>query len=85
MNQLHKTLELKILDCWNSSQVHYPYLSIAAVQLLCISTTSCGVEQSFSLMHNLQQSNRSSMREDTLHMEMVMYFNKDVEGHFDNY
>ena len=33
-------------------------------------------------MHNLQQPNRSSMREDTLHMEMVMYFNKDVEGHY---
>ena len=77
--------ELKILDYWNSSQVHYPYLSIAAVQLLCISTTSCDVERSFSLMHNLQQPNQSSMREDTLHMEIVMYFNKDVEGHFDNY
>ena len=63
--------ELKILDYWNSSQVHYPYLSIAPVQLLCI---SCDVERSFSLMHNLQQPNRSLMREDTLHMEMVMYF-----------
>ena len=36
--------ELKILDYWNSSQVHYPYLSIAAVQRLCICTTSCDVE-----------------------------------------
>lgn len=66
--------EMKILDYWLGVQVLYPYLSAAAIQLLCISTGSCDVERSFSLMHNILTSKRSSMSEHTLRMEMVMYF-----------
>ena len=55
-------------------QVLYPHLSHGALQLLSISTGSCDVERSFSLMCNIQQPNQLSMRENTLCMEMVLHF-----------
>ena len=78
-------LELEILEYWKGMQVLYPCLSLAALQLLSISTGSCDVERSFSLMRNIQQPNRASMHADTLCMEMVLHFNKDIESHFANY
>ena len=78
-------LEVFILDYWKGLETLYPNLSPAVTELLSISTGSCDVECSFSMMKAVQQPNRSLMTENTLRMEMVLYFNKDLDHDFDNY
>ena len=78
-------LEVFILDYWKGLEILYPNLSSAVTELLSISTGSCDVERSFSMMKAVQQPNRSLMTENTLRMEMVLYFNKDLDHDFDNY
>ena len=69
--------EVQIMDYWKGLQVLYPNLSSAVTQLLSISTGSCDVERSFSLMRNVQQPNQSNMTVNTLCMEMTLYYNKE--------
>jgi hypothetical protein len=78
-------LEVDIMEYWKGLQILYPTLSTTATQLLSVSTGSCDVERSFSMMRNVQCPNRSSMKEDTLRMETILYFNKDIHQYLDNY
>uniref|UniRef100_A0A1X7V8L2 HAT C-terminal dimerisation domain-containing protein n=1 Tax=Amphimedon queenslandica TaxID=400682 RepID=A0A1X7V8L2_AMPQE len=71
------------MDYRKEKKILYPNLYDAAVQLLSISTGSCDVERSFSLMRNVQQPNQSCMSEKTLCMELTIYYNKDLDQSFD--
>ena len=61
---------------------NYPNLSDVVLQLLCLPNGSADVERSFSKLRKLQDPTRSSMSENTLRMQMTLYVNQDLEGHF---
>lgn len=77
--------EITIIQYWHSAAQAYPHLSQAALHLLCISTGSVDVERSFSKLKKIQHPTRSSMSADTLRMQMTLYFNQDIQKHFENY
>ena len=62
------------LDLSNIERV--PKISPAITERLRISTGSCDVERLFSMIRAVQKPNRSLVTENTLQMEMVLYFNK---------
>ena len=73
------------IEYWHSVQQIYPLLSQPALELLCISTESVDVERSFSKLRKLQHPTRSSMSQETLRMNMTLFFNQDIQNHFCNY
>ena len=62
-------LEVFLLYYWKGLETLYPNLSTAVTQLLSISTGSCDVEHSFSMMRIVQQS---LILNSTLQMEMLL-------------
>ena len=85
-NYLHEPCpgnpEIKILKFWKSTAQIYPNLADVPLQLLCLPNGSTDVERSFSKLRKLQNPTRSSMSEKTLRMQMTLYVNQDLEGHF---
>lgn len=85
-NYLHEPCpdnpEIEILTYWKSMARNYPNLADVALQLLCLPNGSADVERSFSKLRKLQDPTRSSMSENTLRMQMTLYVNQDLEGHF---
>jgi hypothetical protein len=71
---------IDLIDFWSSSKNSYPLLSNIAIDYLCIATNSIDAERSFSKLRHIQDSTRSSLSVETLSMEMIMYFNGDIEG-----
>ena len=85
-NYLHEPCpdnpEIEILTYWKNMARNYPNLADVALQLLCLPSGSADVECSFSKLRKLQDPTRSSMSENTFRMQMILYVNQDIEGHF---
>jgi hypothetical protein len=71
--------DIKVLEYWLSSVNIYPFLSSIAIEYLCIATNSLDAERSFSKLRDIQDSKRTRLSSETLSMEMIMYFNGDIE------
>ena len=74
--------EIGILEYWQTAARNYPHLGKAALNLLCVCIGSIDAERSFSKLLSVQELYRCSMSEETLRMQMTLYFNQDLEGHF---
>ena len=77
--------ELEVLKYWSSVEHKYPKLSKIAITLLCIPCGSCDAERSFSKLRDLNTTKRNRMNSETLKMQMIMYFNGDIEERLMNY
>ncbi len=73
-------LDIKPLEFWLSSRSEYQVLSKIAIEYLCIATNSLEAERSFSKLRDVQDSKRCKMNAETLSMQMILYFNGDIEG-----
>ena len=71
---------IKVIDFWFTSTTSYHLLSKIAIQYLCIATNSLDAEPSFSKLRDIQDSKRTSQSAQTLSMQMIMYFNGDIEA-----
>jgi hypothetical protein len=84
-NAAPDNLDIETLNFWFSSQHNYPNLSKIAINFLCIPCGSCDAESSFSKLRDVNTIKRSRMSSDTLKMQMIMYFNGDIEEKLANY
>ena len=53
-----------------------------AIEYLCIDTNSLDPETSFSKLHDIEDSKRTSLSSESISMHIVMYFNSDIEVKF---
>ena len=77
--------QIEILKFWSINKQEYPNLSEIAITYLCITCGSCDAERSFSKMRDLNTIKRNSMKSETLRMQMLLYFNGDIEQRLDSY
>ena len=76
---------LNIINYWLDMQLCLPTLSRIALSYLSMSCGSLDVERSFSKMRDVQTIKRNKLSNTRLNMYSVLYFNDDIEGHFDLY
>ena len=77
--------DLNIINYWLDMQLCLPTLSRIALSYLSMSCDSLDVERSFSKMRDVQTIKRNKLSNTSLNMYSVLYFNGDIEGHFDLY
>ncbi len=78
-------LELEVLKYWSSIGYKYPKLSKIAITFLCIPFGSYDAERSFSKLRDLNIAKRNRMNSETLKMQMLLYFNGDIEERLIHY
>ena len=73
------------INYWLDMQLCLPTLSRIALSYLSMSCGSLDVERSFSKMRDVQTIKRNKLSNTSLNMYSVLYFNGDIEGHFNLY
>jgi hypothetical protein len=79
-SKMPDNLDIEPLEFWKSAQNDYPILSRIAIEYLCIATNSLDAERSFSKLRDVQNLKRCKMTPETLSMQMILYFNGDLEN-----
>jgi hypothetical protein len=77
--------EIQPLEFWYSKRQLYPNLYKVVVTILSMAFSSIDAERSFSKFRDVLTFKRSSLSVEHLKMYCILYFNGDIEGHFDNY
>ncbi len=75
-------LNLNILVYWKSRRVFYPIFAKLALSILCTSCGSLDAERSFSKFRDVLTTKRTSLSQNGLKINAILYFNGDVERYF---
>ncbi len=78
-SELHDNENINAFEFWQRSLQDYLIFSRIAINCLCIVTNSFDAERSFSKLRAIKNPKRCEMNTETLSMEMIMYFNGNVE------
>jgi hypothetical protein len=85
LEEIPDNFEIDALNYWINSVHKYPKLSKFATSFLCLPCVSCDAERSFSKMRDINTAKRNRMNPNTLRMQMIMYFNGDIEQRLVNF
>ena len=77
-------IDISIFGYWLSLVNTYPLLSYLSIEYLCIATNSLDAERSFSKFRDIQNLKRTRLSSKNTDIEMIMYFDDDIEEKFNN-
>ncbi len=82
MGVIPDNTNIKALNYWIGCARDYPLLSQNAISYLYMACESIDAERSFSKLRDIQDEKRTRMSEESLKMQMLLYFNGDIEDIF---
>lgn len=69
-----------LFDYWKEQAISFPELSNFILDILSMPSGSCDVERSFSNLRQIQTPQRTSLSEENLKMQLMIYLNNKIQN-----